>query len=400
MTTPLASSPLSTEDQPGVAVFDDEAEAEDGGFEVKEFDVTASPNDFNIKTIFDFISSGVVRIPGFQRNFVWDIKRSSKLIESILIGLPVPQIFLFEKARNQFLVVDGQQRLMSIYYFIEGRFPKTERRIELRQIFDKHGRIPDDVLHNDKYFDTFNLELPPNLPAEVNKLHGLNYHTLGALKSTFDLRTIRNVIIKQNTPPGDSAIYEIFNRLNSGGINLKPQEIRVSLYHSPFYEMLGQLNLENSWRRLLGQPNPDLHLKDIETLLRGLAMLKNGDNYRPSMALFLNSFSREAEKFAPADTDYYRKLVLEFLAACQDVNPESFQIKRGRFNLTVFEAVFYAKCIEAFKRKDLSIGTRLTNEKLLALQADAVFAKAIRSQTSNTKNVASRLKRAKEILAA
>ena len=58
-----------------------------------EYDLSASPNDFNIKTLFDFIASGIVKIPGFQRNYVWDIKRASKLIESIIIGIPIPQIF-------------------------------------------------------------------------------------------------------------------------------------------------------------------------------------------------------------------------------------------------------------------------------------------------------------------
>lgn len=97
-------------------MFEDEA-GETGDFQIKEYDITASSNDFNMSTMFSFIESGAVKIPGFQRNYVWDIKRVSKLIESIIIGLPIPQIFLYEEARNKFLVIDGQQRFMSIYYF-------------------------------------------------------------------------------------------------------------------------------------------------------------------------------------------------------------------------------------------------------------------------------------------
>ena len=89
---------------------DGSGEADD--FQIKEYDITASPNDFNMSTMFSFIESGAVKIPGFQRNYVWDIKRASKLIESIIIGLPIPQIFLYEEARNKFLVIDGQQRLI------------------------------------------------------------------------------------------------------------------------------------------------------------------------------------------------------------------------------------------------------------------------------------------------
>jgi len=91
--------------------------------QVEEYDITATPNDFNVITLYNFIESGAIRIPGFQRNFVWDIGRASKLIESLILGLPVPQIFLYEQSRNLFLVIDGQQRLMSIYYFIKQRFP-------------------------------------------------------------------------------------------------------------------------------------------------------------------------------------------------------------------------------------------------------------------------------------
>ena len=127
--------------------FEDENDEVDDS-QIREYDITASPNDFNMSTMFSFIESGAVKIPGFQRNYVWDIKRASKLIESILIGLPIPQIFLYEESRNKFLVIDGQQRLMSIYYFIKQRFPRKEKRIELRRIFDEKGNIPDDVLQD------------------------------------------------------------------------------------------------------------------------------------------------------------------------------------------------------------------------------------------------------------
>ncbi|WP_270094654.1 DUF262 domain-containing protein, partial [Escherichia coli] len=78
--------------------------------------LTTTPNDFNIITIISFIKSKVFKIPNFQRHYVWDIKRASKLIESLLIGLPIPQIFLYEQDKNEFLVIDGQQRLMTLYY--------------------------------------------------------------------------------------------------------------------------------------------------------------------------------------------------------------------------------------------------------------------------------------------
>ena len=69
--------------------FDDYAEGDDDG-QIDEYDITATPNDFNILTLFSFIEAGAVKIPGFQRNYVWDQVRASKLIESLIIGIPVP----------------------------------------------------------------------------------------------------------------------------------------------------------------------------------------------------------------------------------------------------------------------------------------------------------------------
>src|ERR1700730_2805766 len=99
-------------DANGLEWFDDYVDDSDDS-QIDEYDITAAPNDFNVLTIFSFLESGSVRIPGFQRNYVWDLGRASKLIESLILGLPVPQVFLYEVERNRFLVIDGQQRLMS-----------------------------------------------------------------------------------------------------------------------------------------------------------------------------------------------------------------------------------------------------------------------------------------------
>lgn len=279
-----------------------------------EYDISASPNDFNIKTLFDFISSGVVKIPGFQRNYVWDIKRASKLIESILIGIPIPQIFLYEEARNRFTVIDGQQRYMTIYYFMKKRFPKTEKRQELRIIFDKNKGIPESMLNDNQYFTDFNLGLVTPHPNQINKFNKLNYFTLDEDdRISFEMRTIRNIIIKQNLPDDDhSVIFEIFNRLNSGGVNLKPQEIRTSLFHSDFYDMLYRINLNETWRSLTPSEIPDLNMKDIEIILRGFAMLIDGNNYKPSMIKFLNKFSYLAKSFPVENINYLEKLFISF----------------------------------------------------------------------------------------
>lgn len=378
--------------------YEDDSRLEDVEYPLHEYELTSSPNDFNIITLYNFIESGTVRIPGFQRNYVWDIRRASKLIESMVIGLPVPQIFLYEEGRNKFLVIDGQQRLMSIYYFIKQRFPRKEKRTELRQIFDLHGRIPNEVFDDDAYFTKFTLRLPEQLPNHHNKFDGLLYSTLGDYHSAFDLRPIRSVIVKQVAPKDDnSAIYEIFNRLNSGGINLTPQEIRTSLYHSDFYDMLYRVNTRREWRRLTGLNEPDLHMKDVEFLLRGFAMLIQGDQYNASMVRFLNAFSLSAKSFDAQRIRYLEQLFVSFLESCSQLAAGDFQSSVKRFSITVFESIFAAAADEAFSKEDLIQG-KIDPESVVKLKTDPSFLASALKTTTSTTNVQTRLSRAREIV--
>ncbi|WP_312045247.1 DUF262 domain-containing protein [Erwinia sp.] len=378
--------------------FEDYADNSDP-FQISEYDITSTPNDFNVMTLFSFVESGAVKIPGFQRNFVWDIARSSKLIESLILGLPVPQIFLYEQARNSFLVIDGQQRLMSIYYFVKKRFPRKEMRVELREIFDQEGKIPDDVLHDDRFFQTFNLKLPEKIPGVKSIFKGLNYSTLGDYKTQFDLRPLRNIIVKQNTPDGDdSSMYEIFNRLNTGGINLRPQEIRTSMYHSSFYEMLYRINSDARTRNVLGSTQPDLHVKDIEIILRGFAMLMDKENYVPSMVKFLNQFSKKCKNNSTEQNEYLHDLYKSFLDSCSDLADDAFiNRSNNRFNIALYEAVFRAACLDAFNERRL-INGKITNESINSIKTNSNFTDAASEGTTKVANVEVRLNLAQKDL--
>ncbi|MCA9077753.1 MAG: DUF262 domain-containing protein [Planctomycetaceae bacterium] len=371
--------------------FDDYA-SEQEDIQVREYDITSTPNDFNVSTLFNFIDSGAVVIPGFQRHFVWDVKRSSKLIESLILGLPVPQLFLYEKAKNKFLVIDGQQRLMSIYYFIKQRYPRREKRGDLRLIFDEHGKIPDGVLHDDAYFTNFRLQLPARLPDQPNPFAGKSYSTLGDVKIQLDLRPIRNVIVKQNSPENDdSSVFEIFSRLNSGGMNLTAQEIRLCLYHSDFYETLTHLNMEDGWRRILGTVNPDLHLKDVEILLRMFAMLVDHAEYAPSMVKFLNQFSKKCQTHDEQQNEYLASVFRSFLKCAAGLPPNAFLSKKtGRFSIALIEAVFTAASHDAFSQRRTLEG-KLSMDEITTLSEDAEFQDAATKASTTTSNVEKRL---------
>ena len=321
--------------------------------QVTEYDITSTPNDFNVITISNFLDRGSIVLPPYQRSYVWEKARASKLIESLILGLPVPQLFLYEEARNRFAILDGQQRLLSIYFFIKKRFPRKSQRSALRDVFARDGGFPVGVLADDKYFEPFNIDLPAVGGEEKSPLHGSNYDTLPEHhKASFDLRPMRCVIIKQNEPKDDnSSVFEIFDRLNTGGVNLKPQEIRANLYFSEFYKFLYEANQDPRWRRILGQAHRDEKLRDVELLLRAFAMLCYAHEYRPSMTRFLNRFSNFAKKnFDSESIEYLRVVFDSLMKSFEHLDPAVFR-PADRFSIALFEAALYGRYYTAFAKK-------------------------------------------------
>ena len=193
-------------------------------------------------------------------------------------------------------------------------------------------------------------------------------------------------------------MYEVFNRLNSGGVNLHPQEIRTSMYHSTFYDMLNEINAEQGWRTLLQSPEPDLHMKDIEILLRGFAMLMDGDEYSPSMVKFLNQFSKKCETNENDKNQQLKSIFESFLNAASELPKRIFINKtNNRFNIALFEAVFTATCRSAYSSNCI-VQNHLDTAKIERLRSDATFIAASQSATTQKENVTKRLRIASDIL--
>jgi uncharacterized protein with ParB-like and HNH nuclease domain len=365
--------------------------------EVSEYDITATPNDFNVMTIASFIESGSIVLPIFQRNFTWDIKRASKLIESLILGLPVPQTFLYEESKNRFLILDGQQRLMSIYFFTKMRFPKVSKRATLKKVFMEHGRIPENIFGSNEYFDQFNLKLPKKTSGDSSPFEGLNYQTLETYKTSFDLRPIRNVIVKQNEPKNDnSSIYEIFDRLNTGGVILKGQEIRANLYYSEFYRALYELNTHPEWRRILQKEDEDPYMRDVELLLRAFALLIEENSYRPSMSRFLNEFSQKAKReYRQEFTNHLKRVFEAFMSSLNGLPDNAFFGKASKkFSIGTFEAIFSAKCQSVLGETDIFIPP-LTLDEIESITSDDEFTRMLREGTTKQLHVKQRLEIAK-----
>lgn len=356
------------------------------------YDISVIPNDFNVLTINSLVQSGIISMPTFQRNYVWDRKRASKFIESLILGLPIPQLFFYQVERNKYSVIDGQQRLLSIYFFIKQRFPRGGKRAILRKIFDDNGHIPDDVLSNNQYFQDFKLLFAKQENGEPHPLSGKKYLTLDEeRKRSFELMPIRCMSIRQNKPEDNGSIYEIFSRLNTGGLNLSAQEIRGCLYNSDFYKMLYDINSDNNWRKLIGKKEEDDKFRDVEILLRSFALLLDENEYAGSMVQFLNRFSKKAQNFNEDKILELKSKFYRFLELCKNINDKDFLSKTGSLNISLFDSVFVS-VVENIDLQNPDKDKFITKEDFDALKSDEEFKNALTHSTSHVESVKTRLR--------
>lgn len=172
------------------------------------------------------------------------------------------------------------------------------------------------------------------------------------------------------------------------------------MYHSAFYEILYRINAEPTLRKLFGNTQPDIHMKDIEILLRAFAFLLDGKNYSPSMIRFLNEFSRKARAHTAQQNDFLKELFQSFLVSAEGLPDNVFLNRRsGRLNVALFESVFYAASRNAFSERRPLSGS-LTVLEIEALEQDSKFNLATQEGTTQTRNVRTRLDRAESLISA
>ena len=322
------------------------------------YDLLSYPADFTLEVLHQKLSVNKdIEIPHFQRKFVWTLAQASRLIESFLMGLPVPPVFLYaERKSDKLLVVDGQQRLRAISYFFSGLFGE-----------ETEGKR-----------SVFRLKLEP-----PNKWGGLSMNDL-APEDAARLKNsvLRSYVMKQLNPEDQKSIFYVFERLNSGGTLLRAQEVRHSIYGGPFNNLLHELNLEQPWRKILGRGSPDSRLKDVELVLRALALTFNLDNYDKPMSDFLSNFmvayrSKPLPQFKETFTEAASAIV-EHLGA------KPFHIKAG-LNAAVFDAVFVA-----FSQVKGPIPEDIKS-RYETLKSDTAFRDATQKATSDSERVKARI---------
>ena len=223
------------------------------------YTVTSYGADYPVDGLVKRIKDGSILVPVFQRGFVWDLTRASRFIESLLLGLPVPGIFLAKDGATQKLwVVDGQQRLWTLQYFYDGVFAGSGRVFALKGV--------------------------------ESRFIGATYKSLpDEIRRRLDDSIIHATIVRQDEPSEDeSSIYKVFERLNTGGVQLTAQEIRSCIYEGSFREVLRELNENAAWRGIFGPSHKNQ--RDQELILRFLALYFEDDKYAQPMKGFLNGF--------------------------------------------------------------------------------------------------------------
>lgn len=347
------------------------SEIEDSEATLATYDIVTYPADFTLEGLIKKYRAADVIIPGFQRKFVWNINQASKLIESFLLGLPVPAIFLYvEPDTGKHLVIDGQQRLLSVCYFMEGFFGEAAK--DKRTVFKLKG------LHKDSpYFDKTYQELEQTDEPAFRRLND---------------SVLRAFIVKQLQPEGRASIYHIFERLNTGGTQLVGQEIRNCVYHGPFNDLLGRLNTEQQWRKIFGKTDPDKRQRDTELVLRFLALHFEGDKYSKPMKGFLSVFMARNKKGQIYSLDRCEHLFTRTVRALhKNLGEKPFHIKAG-LNAAMFDAVSVA-----FSKHLKAIPSDI-KKRYRQLRKDKDMDAFVSSATTDEEIVRKRLERAERLL--
>ena len=328
-----------------------------------QYSIRTYSADFTLQVLRDKMHDKEITIPSFQRKNVWTITQASRLIESFMMGLPIPQIYLHLEKNEKLLVIDGKQRLETIYGFFENRF--GEKTFKLKDI---NKNSP----YFGKSFSEFSLESQRKLKRLV----------------------LRAIITEQISPSNDNtSIYHIFERLNTGGTELKEQEIRNCVYHGKLNDLLNKLNEDKYWRLIYGVDKHNRNKKDVLYILRYMALYHDGDKYKKPMKEFLSTFM---SKHRGATDNFLNDEKTRFEKTCEmmikHLGKQPLYKPRRTLNPSSFDAIFIA-----FAKNFNSIPDDIEKRFKLLLN-DEKFQDYITNATTDSKIIPLRLKLAEEIL--
>jgi hypothetical protein len=335
------------------------------------YSITAYGADYPVDSLVKRVEVGDVVVPrfgwnmnesaeivGFQRDYVWPRPKADRFIESLLLGLPVPGIFLVREQSGRLLVLDGHQRLYTIHAYCQG------------------------IINGQEY----------RLGSVQERFSGKRYKDLDTEdRRRLDDSIIHATVVRQDEPTEDqSSIYVIFERLNTGGVNLQPQEIRVALYHGRLVGVMSELNEFRPWRHLYGSKSR--RLKDIEMILRFFAFFYYEGAYRSPMKDFLNRYMSSNRDLQRQGADELTRNFQEVTSFVDDaIGPAAFRPVRA-VNAAVIDSVLVGVA------RRLSSGPVHDKEQFrhayASLLQDPHYKSAVETGTSQEANVEARMTRA------
>lgn len=330
--------------------------------------VSYSGQDFDVAGLVRRLRSDDILIPvfgheddrissaGFQRSFVWTRPQMDRFIESLLLGYPVPGIFLVRQSDRRYLVLDGQQRLRTVQFFMDG-------------------------LHDGREFVLQNV---------AKDFKGLTYKSLPEdlrrlLEDTFFQATI---VATDGSTGSLEAVYQIFERVNSGGTQLTPHEIRVALFAGRFIDYVESLNRTPDWRVLYGKKSP--RLRDQELVLRILALAEDSSGYKRPLKTFLNKYVALHRQLEGLDINKQRA---RFIAASQllssaDGRP-ALRPGGSQLNAALTEAIFVGLMRRLAEGKEMTISA--TKSALILLSENTDLELTTSRATADEESVRRRL---------
>lgn len=329
-------------------------------------DAVVSATDWTTETILNQLERDSIQMnPRFQRRDAWDLTRKSRFIESLLLGLPIPQIVLAERkeTRGTYVVLDGKQRLLTLLQF-RGLAASKNNLFALQDL---------EVLRD---------------------LDGLNHTALSTdpvLESYYTSwlnQTIRSVVIKNW--PDVAFLHLVFLRLNTGSVKLSPQELRQALFPGPFTDFADDTaKASPGLRTLLHLEEPDFRMRDVEVLVRYLAFANFSAQYRGELKAFLDAACQQLNATWTSKEADLRKQVADFeeaAAALIDVfgtNVARRPVGKGRrpFNRAVFDVQAYYFSDAKIRKKALSRQKAVRDAFQKLWEQDEDFVKAVESTT-------------------
>jgi uncharacterized protein with ParB-like and HNH nuclease domain len=301
-------------------------EEEDQTFDDTRRKIFTDKLDPTINDLFHRYKDGDLHLqPDFQRQFVWDSKKSSKLVESILLDIPLPVIYLAEEQDGTEAVIDGQQRLTSFFKYLDGDFKLSGLKV-LTELNNKKFKELDKVIQN-----------------KIKK------------------SSVRTITFKKESDP--ELRFEIFERLNTGSVPLNDQELRNCIYRGRYMELLKELAADSDFRYILGIKNAERRMHDVELVLRFAAFHHATYlNYRAPIKKFLNNEMEQYRNISNQEAEELRKAfknAVSIIKSLLDKNAfkrfyrgESNDDPNGYWGTKQFNASLYDILMYTFARED------------------------------------------------